>query len=138
MQQTTAPVDKTSALTSRSTILISRILMALALICLAFLALYIPHDRPGYKRLLADFRVEIPYSTQIMFAIPDAAFPVAALVIALVVMLLQRVGRGSLVSACAHMLIILFCCAIFVTYRETLFQPVAELVRAISGPGTGG
>ena len=73
-----------------------------------------------------------------MLAIPDAAFPAAAVVVGIAVILIQWRGRGSIGSASFHMFVILFCAAFFVAYRESLLQPIAELIRQVSGPPAAG
>jgi phosphoglycerol transferase MdoB-like AlkP superfamily enzyme len=131
MQNSANPNTRTSTKTSW-------IMMAIALASLIFLALYIPPNRRANIRLLIDFKVEIPTLTQWILATPDFVFPVAAIALGIAAILVQWRGHGSVGSASFHMFLILACAAFFVVYRESLLQPIAELIRQVSSPSVGG
>jgi len=122
----------------RSATAISWVMMIVALLSPGFLAWYIPMDRRAYEELLKDFKVEIPALTLVMISIPDIAFPTSAAVLGLLVVLAQWLGRGSIRSTSAHMVVVLLCAGIFVAYRESLFEPIATLMRGISSQSSGG
>jgi len=120
--------------TSQPSTKTSWIMMVLALGSLVFLAVYIPHNRQESKRILVDFRVEIPPFTQWMLSIPDTAFPISAVIGAALVIFVQRWGRGSIHCASFHLFTILAGGAVYIFYRQSMFEPYDVLIRTIRGP----
>lgn len=120
------------------TAITSWIAMLCALGCLGYIAWYIPADRRAYVTMFRDFKMQLPPATKLMIAIPDAAFPVSAAILACVLVAVQWLNRMKSGAAIVHMLAIVLCCAAFVAYRESLFQPPSSLIHAISGgPASG-
>lgn len=112
--------------------------LLLAVACLAFLAWYIPFDRRAYVAMFRDFHMQLPGVTMLMLSIPDVAFPLFAASLALIACVLQWRMRTNAGAALGHMLIVVLCCVAFVAYRESLFQPLSQLLRAISSGPRGG
>lgn len=117
---------------SLSTI-VSWVALFVALGCLGFIAWYIPADRRVFMTMLRDFKMELPGSTELMLAIPDAAFAAGAAILACALVGVQWYTRAKGGAALVHMLAIVFCCITLVAYRESLFQPLTSIIRAASG-----
>lgn len=109
----------------------------LSVACLAWMAWYIPADRPRFETILRDFGTKVPRSTEFMLSIPDIAFPVAAGFIVIVSFAVQCFVRAKGGCALLHMFVIMICCVAFTLYRESLFQPLSSLIQNISGSPIG-
>jgi hypothetical protein len=111
--------------------------LLLAVLCLGFLGWYIPADRARYHGMFRDFGMKLPSSTALMLSIPGVVFPVVAGVVALGALAAQLLVRSKTLAAVVHLFVIACCCVAFVAYRETLFQPMTQLIEAISGAPAG-
>ena len=110
----------------------SWISLLVGLLCLAFVAWYIPSDRRGYIETFKDFNMELPPSTQFMVAIPDTVFLIAAIICGLAMIAVQRFAGATSAAATFHMLMIALSCLALVAYRESLAQPLSMLLHGLS------
>jgi type II secretory pathway component PulF len=108
----------------------------LTLVCLGLLAWYIPRDRAAFKTLFADFHMELPSVTQVMLAIPDVAFPLAAGVAAAGAIFVQLRVRTKASAALFHVLVLLGCAVVYAIYRECMTQPFYQTIQIIHSPAS--
>ena len=125
MESASRPNSAVAAITSWTSLLIG-------LLCLAFVAWYIPTDRSGYVDTFREFNMQLPRSTEFMLAIPDVVFPVVAILCGLGMIAVQGFVRAKNTAAVFHILIIALSCVALVVYRESLAQPLSVLVRGLS------
>lgn len=106
--------------------------LALAIMALCFLAWYIPPDRVTLSGILKDFGTEPPIATQIVLSIPDFALRGTPLLLVMVLIALQLLVRSKREVTLFHLAVLVLACVTFIAYRESMFQPIKALMRAVA------
>jgi hypothetical protein len=114
--------------------LFSRVLLIVGLLWMAFLCWHFPADRRVKVQTFKDFKVDLPELTVKVIEIPDAAFPVAGLAVAVCMIAVQVGARGN-TAAVFHLAVIVLGLVLYDIYRDAMIQPALSLIESISGPG---
>ena len=108
-------------------------MLVIALLVLAYFAIYVPSNRDALENVLRDIKTEVSAPAKLVLSIPRLAYPLVAGAMAITLLLVQRFSKSRVNATLFHMLVTAIFCVAVVAVHDVLIQPIITLMRALSG-----